>query len=76
MADASGWSSSEYRQGYLSIDKRRTVRVRVSGDTGRLTVKGISQGAARVEYAYPIPINDAEVMLDTLCLRPLIEKRR
>jgi len=79
LVTGDGWragQSSDYRQGYLSIDKRHTVRVRVSGDTARLTVKGISQGATRAEYEYPIPINDAEVMLDTLCLRPLIEKRR
>ena len=31
---------SDYRQGYLSIDKQRTVRVRVAGDVARLTVKG------------------------------------
>ena len=68
--------SSDYRQGYLSIDKQRTVRVRVADKTARLTVKGITEGATRAEFEYPIPVSDAKVMLDTLCLRPLIEKRR
>ena len=67
---------SDYRQGYLSIDKQRTVRVRVAGDVARLTVKGITEGATRAEYEYPIPVADAKSMLETLCLRPLIEKRR
>ena len=67
---------SDYRQGYLSIDKQRTVRVRVAGDTAFLTVKGITKGATRAEYEYPIPVTDAQAMLETLCLRPLIEKRR
>jgi len=67
---------SDYRQGYLSIDKQRTVRVRVAGDTAFLTVKGITEGATRAEYEYPIPVVDAQAMLESLCLRPLIEKRR
>ena len=71
--DAQG---KRYRQGYLSIDVDRTVRVRVAGDAGFLTVKGRSSGAARAEYEYPIPLAHAEEMLDRLCLRPLIEKTR
>jgi adenylate cyclase len=67
---------SDYRQGYLSIDKQRTVRIRVAGDTAFLTVKGITEGATRAEYEYSIPVTDAQAMLETLCLRPLIEKRR
>jgi CYTH domain-containing protein len=65
-----------YRQGYLSLDVDRTVRVRVAGDQGFLTVKGRSVGASRAEYEYPIPVAHAEEMLDRLCLRPLIEKTR
>lgn len=79
LVTGDGWragTASDYRQGYLSIDKHRTVRIRVSGDTAHLTVKGITEGATRAEYEYPIPVGDAKLMLDTLCLRPLIEKRR
>jgi adenylate cyclase len=65
-----------YRQGYLSTDPERTVRVRVAGDTGYLTIKGPSAGASRSEYEYPIPRAEAEEMLDQLCLRPLVEKVR
>lgn len=65
-----------YRQGYLSIVKERTVRVRTAGDTGFLTVKGITVGASRPEYEYKIPLKDANEMLDQLCERPLIEKTR
>ena len=74
-----GWRSGEgrrYRQGYLSTVKERTVRVRVAGDRGYLTVKGVTRGATRAEFEYEIPPMDAEQMLDTLCERPLIEKRR
>jgi CYTH domain-containing protein len=66
----------DYRQGYLSTVKERTVRVRTIGDSGFLTIKGISIGASRVEYEYEVPADDAHEMLDELCERPLIEKRR
>ncbi len=65
-----------YRQGFLSTDPERTVRVRVAGPRGTITVKGKNVGARRAEFEYDIPLSDAEAMLDTLCKRPLIEKVR
>ena len=67
---------TKYRQGYLNSTKERTVRVRIIDKKGYLTVKGITRGAARVEYEYEIPMAEAEVMLDELCERPFIEKKR
>jgi adenylate cyclase len=64
------------RQGYLSAHPDRTVRVRIEGDCATLTIKGRSQGATRGEWEYPIPLADAEDLLDGLCERPLIEKAR
>ena len=75
-----GWretaEGTRYRQGFLSTDPERTVRVRVAGTRGSITVKGKSVGARRAEFEYEIPVADAERMLDTLCKRPLIEKVR
>lgn len=65
-----------FRQGYLSDTPERTVRVRLAGDQAWLTVKGMTRGVARNEYEYSIPPEEAAEMLDTLCLRPQIEKRR
>lgn len=65
-----------YCQGYLSSNPARTVRVRIVGDKAFLTVKGANKGAVRTEYEYEIPVEDARVMLETLCERPLIEKTR
>lgn len=73
------WREAEgrnYCQGYLSTDKERTVRVRIEENQARLTIKGITEGATRAEYEYPIPVADARAILDDLCLQPLIEKRR
>jgi adenylate cyclase len=64
-----------YRQGYLSTDKTRTVRIRILDESAMLTIKGPSIGSARPEYEYPIPLEDAESLL-ALCKKPLIEKYR
>jgi CYTH domain-containing protein len=63
-----------YRQGY--IPSEHTVRVRIAGDRGFITIKGKTEGIARSEFEYPIPIEDANQMLDTLCQPPLVEKYR
>jgi len=65
-----------YRQGYLSSVKERTVRVRIAGEKGSLTIKGVSKGVTRTEFEYGIPVDEAAAMLDGLCERPLIEKTR
>lgn len=65
-----------YRQGYLSTEMDRTVRIRTISDKGFLTIKGKTQNATRNEFEYEIPFSDAEFMLDELCQRPVIEKTR
>ena len=62
-------------QGYLNRSKERTVRVRVAGELGYLTIKGATTGASRAEFEYEIPLADAKQMLG-LCDGPLIEKYR
>ncbi len=66
-----------YRQGYISTDENRAVRVRVIGDKGFLTIKGRQEKLlVRLEYEYEIPLDDANELLDKLCDRPIIEKYR
>jgi adenylate cyclase len=62
-------------QGYLCRDPERSVRVRIKGEEGFLTVKGGSSGIEREEYEYPIPVEDARELL-RLCVPPLLEKVR
>lgn len=62
-------------QGYLNRDKQRTVRVRISGAQAFLTIKGMTSGATRAEFEYPVPLADAEALL-ALCDGPLIDKIR
>lgn len=64
------------RQGYLSSDPARVVRVRIEGESAMLTIKGRTTGASRGEWEYPIPLADAQVFLESLCQQPIIEKYR
>ena len=66
-----------FRQGYLTQNHHQaTVRIRLEGTQGQLTIKGPTEGASRAEFEYPIPLADAETLLATLCGTPLIEKTR
>ena len=67
---------SIYRQGYVPTTNNTTVRVRIVGERGYLTIKGKTTGHSRPEFEYPIPLTDALEILATLCVPPLIEKTR
>lgn len=64
------------RQGYLSSQPGRVVRVRIEDQSAMLTIKGKTVGITRGEWEYPIPLGDAQDLLDGLCEQPLIEKNR
>ncbi|MBF2056994.1 MAG: CYTH domain-containing protein [Cyanobacterium sp. T60_A2020_053] len=66
----------KYLQGYIYTKNNTTVRVRVVGMQGFLTLKTKTVGYSRSEYEYLIPVEDAEAMLNTMCDQPLIEKIR
>ena len=69
-------STVEIRQGYLSTDKERVVRVRVEGENAWLTTKGLSASSAQPEYEYPIPVDDANKILANQCIGLIVEKVR
>ncbi|UZO81919.1 CYTH domain-containing protein [Aquimarina sp. ERC-38] len=75
IADAT--SSYEIKQGYLSIDPERTVRIRTKGTLGFITIKGKSSdnGLSRFEWEKEIPLNEALSLL-ALCKKHIIEKIR
>ena len=64
-------------QGYLSSVPERTVRVRVKGDKGFITIKGIGtvSGASRYEWEKEIPVSEAEELLK-ICEPGVIDKCR
>ncbi|WP_290701009.1 CYTH domain-containing protein [Lacinutrix sp.] len=69
----------QYRtvQGYLSTNKKRTVRLRLKGETGFLTIKGASSksGLSRFEWEKEISKAEAESLLK-LCKKGIIDKIR
>lgn len=63
------------RQGYLSVDPERVVRVRVEGEQAWLTIKGRMAGITRPEWEFAIPVSEALEMLRISLYTP-IEKIR
>jgi len=64
-------------QGYLSSVPERTVRVRIKGDKGFITIKGIgsASGASRYEWEKEIPVQEVEELLK-ICEPGVIDKTR
>ena len=64
-------------QGYLSSVPERIVRVRVKGEKGFITVKGIGNdtGASRFEWEKEIPVEDVKELLK-ICEPGVIDKTR
>ncbi|MBN2668013.1 MAG: CYTH domain-containing protein [Bacteroidales bacterium] len=64
-------------QGYLSSVPERTVRVRVKGDKGFLTIKGIGNdsGASRYEWEKEISVTEAQELM-VICEPGVIDKTR
>jgi len=64
-------------QGYLNSDSERTVRVRIKGNKGFLTIKGKgnASGTTRLEWEKEIPVSEAELLLP-LCEKGMIDKIR
>jgi len=70
-------SSSRIAQGYIGTVPGRTVRIRIRGDKGYITIKGNStaDGLSRFEWEKEIPLNEAEELM-LLCEPGIIDKTR
>ena len=64
------------QQGYIATAGAATVRLRIAGGQGWLTLKGPTRGTVRSEFEYPVPAADAGQMIAELCDGPLIAKTR
>ena len=74
---AEAFNATHITQGYLSSVPERTVRVRLKGDKGFITIKGISNasGAARFECEKEIPVEEVQSLLE-ICEPGVIHKTR
>ncbi len=70
-------SGARLTQGYLSSVKERTVRVRIKGEKGYLTIKGLAyhSGTTRFEFEKEIDLHEAKELLK-LCEPGIIDKIR
>ena len=71
------FAKNEIAQGYLNSNPERTVRVRIKGEKGFLTIKGKGNrsGMSRFEWEKEIPFTEAKTLLD-LCESGVISKMR
>ncbi len=66
----------DIRQGFLSDDTQRVVRVRIQDGKATLSIKGPVAGRARLEFEYPLPADEAAEMIGKICLSPTLQKTR
>jgi adenylate cyclase len=64
------------KQGYIFTAERKSVRVRVKGDQGYITIKAAKSGFTAAEFEYEIPLADAEELLLNICEQPVLDKIR
>lgn len=71
------FAHSHIVQGYICAARGRTVRVRIRGDKGYLTIKGAAdaQGISRYEWEKEIPLDEARELMK-LCVDGVIDKTR
>jgi adenylate cyclase len=74
---AESTASYTIAQGYLNSNPERTVRIRIKGSKGFITIKGIGSvsGMSRFEWEKEITLTEAKQLL-LLCEKGIIDKTR
>lgn len=75
-----GWKpapkSRTMRQGYLALGPPASVRVRIADGRADINIKRSTLEISREEFEFPIPVGEAEELLDKLCEGRVVEKVR
>ncbi len=69
-------SDMQIVQAYLATNEFNSTRIRIQGDKANINIKSATLGITRTEFEYAIPVDDAQLMIDDLCIKPVIEKTR
>lgn len=71
------FTKNHIAQGYLNSHPERTVRIRIKGESGFLTIKGKGNesGVSRFEWETEIPLIEAKHLIQ-LCEKGVIDKIR
>lgn len=64
------------RQGYLAVGPPAAVRVRIAGDKAILNIKSAVINITRLEFEYPVPLDDAREILESVCDGRIVHKTR
>ena len=64
------------RQGYFCNTDCASLRVRIEGDRARIGVKSMTHTMRRTEFEYPVPVEEARIMLDEMCQPSIVIKTR
>jgi len=81
LVDKAKWETARPKvgakiiQGYILKTREKTVRIRVKGDSGFITIKGQTKGVTRPEFEFPIPKSEAEEILNEFCPKRIIKIR-
>ncbi|MES2799937.1 MAG: CYTH domain-containing protein [Bacteroidota bacterium] len=70
-----GMEAKEITQAYLSKSKEMTIRVRIKGTSGYLTIKGATEGISREEFEYEIPVLEAKQLIDQFAEKSISKER-
>jgi adenylate cyclase len=69
-------SDMQIIQAYLASNEFSSTRIRIQNDKANINIKSATLGITRTEFEYAIPVDDAQLMIDNLCIKPVIEKTR
>lgn len=71
------YTKNHIAQGYLNSDPERTVRIRIKGESGFLTIKGKGNesGTTRMEWETELSLAEAKPLL-AICEKGIIDKIR
>ncbi|MEJ2609141.1 MAG: CYTH domain-containing protein [Candidatus Thiodiazotropha sp.] len=64
------------KQGYLATTSKASIRVRLDGNQANINIKSKTVGISRLEYEYPIPVEEAQELLESLVTGAVIDKVR
>jgi len=67
--------SKKIRQGYITTDPAKTIRIRIKDDEAFLTIKGNATGFSRTEIECTIPVKEAEEMLQHFATSEIDKER-
>ncbi len=63
------------KQGYISVNPGKSVRVRIKNKQAFLTIKGKTNGFTRAEFEYEIPLQEAQQMIEMFCDTIIVKER-